>query len=383
MGCLEDLNTSLELIASRLECVCNAVLGGSAARGSGGSGTFAAPEASFVDNGTDFPDGYTDRAEYDTSKCDLSQFVIDRFLGDLAKLRQINVAGQAAQTLSTILVVTLVTPIPFDDILALLSPILALAALGINVFVTALDELTTRMEAMSICELYEAQDVGQAVENVDAWIEGGTYTQQSLTELVGTYLFGTDAANVLFEPKSDAINYDELPEGDCSSCTIPCLVVWDFASDAEGFTFTDESVPPSSAAGAWSSAEDGVLRNTFDIPGDPNQLARATWELDLESIGLIPTAGDVLKMWFGPTSDGTVLSSRVRLYYTDDSFEGAALSVSDAGMVSITLAAVPVGETIKTVQLSQARATTTGTPFNWTCDILSAQLNLQNPTNCP
>lgn len=214
MGCLEDL-------VVKLDCICNAVIAGSINRGSGGSGTFAQTPADFVDNGANYPDGYGTREAYVDSKCNLAQRLLDTWHSDLDKLKTVNVAGQAAGALAGLLVFTLATPIPFDDILLLISPILGLAAAGISVFVSAVEELQDRLDAMSICELYSAGSVTEAVDNVEAWIAAGSYSQQTLTVALGQYLIGTDAVNPLFSAKSDTINYDELPVGDCSSCDAP------------------------------------------------------------------------------------------------------------------------------------------------------------------
>lgn len=189
--------------------------------GSNGAGISSDEPSSFVDNGTDFPTGYTDRAEYDDAKCDLSQYVIDTLVSDLESLKVVNVAGKSAAALAGLLGLLLLTPVPFDELIAGVAiAILSLVSAGINSYVTALSELSARISAMDICELYGASNASLAVENVEDWIAGGTYTLQSATVQLGQALVGTNAVNVLFDDKSDSVNYGELPNGDCSGCVI-------------------------------------------------------------------------------------------------------------------------------------------------------------------
>lgn len=217
VGCLDDLKASLSdltLAVYNSGCGCG---------GSGGAGATAGPAPTFADNGTsNFPDGYTDRAEYQDAKCRLAQFVIDRMLADFQKLRVINVSSASASSLATILGIALITPIPFDDMLVGVAvAVLGLYALAANALSGSLDELEARVSSMDICELYGAATADDAVANVQSWISGGTYTYGPLASQLGSYMIGVDAVAPLFSPPGGTINASELPAADCSGCVEP------------------------------------------------------------------------------------------------------------------------------------------------------------------
>lgn len=268
-GCLEDLSIAIN-------CLCEAIYLTQTGGGSGGAGTIPAAPSSFFDNGVDIPSGYDDRADYVASKCNLSQFILNRLSGDFDRLKQVNVAGQGALALAGIVRLLMLTPIGLSQIVgAVVVAILGLAAAGIAAYVQALDELQSRMDAMDICELYEANDVAEAIANVHSWIAGGSYTLSSLTIQLGQSLIGTDALNVLFDPKSDNINYDELPVGDCSLCVLACDSGFSVErgtgpSTPNDFpmTFTSALNVPSGCHYIWvTSFEPGLKLKFTDVTG--------------------------------------------------------------------------------------------------------------------
>ena len=143
MGCFEDLVLSIN-------CLCEAIYNTSCSGGSGGSGLYPQVASEFVDNGVDFPSGYTDRAAYDTGKCDLAQWLIDNWALQFNKLQEINVAAAGAGALAGILQVVVFLPIPGAILFQIAVTILGLAAGGIAAFTNALNELEARISAMDI-----------------------------------------------------------------------------------------------------------------------------------------------------------------------------------------------------------------------------------------
>lgn len=320
MGCFED-------IALKLDCICNAIIAGSLSKGSSTSGLFASPTSDFVDSGSDYPDGYGSREEYSSDKCNLAQFVLNSWHDDFDKLKTINVAGQAASALAGLLVLTLATPIPFDDILLLISPILGLAAAGIATFVTAVEELQDRLDAIDICDLYSASTVTQAVENVETWIADGTYSQQVLTVALGQYLIGTDAVNPLFAGKSDLINYDELPVGDCSACSY-ADECWElFTTPAANDGVIVDSGP---IAGGWFYDVEFELTTS---PPCPNDVYRMSFAIPASCVFQVQTVSVIDGSWnqyccnagCSPPNSGTDVWG----YYTPES--GSATAATDPG----------------------------------------------------
>lgn len=216
VGCLDDLSIAIANLTA-------SIFATGTCGGSGGSGITAGPPSSFEDDGSNFPSGYADRADYTDEKCNLAQYILDRLDADFESLKVAGVSGQTSAAIAAILGIALLTPIPLDEMLVgVAAGILGLVNISLLAYTTAVTQLQTRLNAMSICEIYDAQDVDEAVTNVEDWINGGSYSQQVLTVLLGQSLVGTDAFNVLFEAKSDAINYDELPTGDCGGCELGC-----------------------------------------------------------------------------------------------------------------------------------------------------------------
>ncbi len=250
VGCLDDLALSIANLTA-------AVFATGTCGGSAGAGITAGTPSDFEDSGSNFPSGYADREEYIDDKCNLAQFIIDRFDTDFDSIKVAGVSGQTSAAVAAILGIAILTPIPLDELLvAVVAGVLGLVAIGILAYTTAVTELQARIAAMDICELRDADDVEEAVANVEAWIDGGTYTQQTLTVLLGKGFVGTDAFNVLFEPKSSAINYDELPVGDCGGCEQECTsTMTSGTGDPEvGGLFTSAFVGPAHEIGLWVSA---------------------------------------------------------------------------------------------------------------------------------
>ena len=213
MSCLDDLNATLEaLVQVTLEssgCGCG---------GSGGAGGVPQSPSDFEDTGENFPEGYNDRAAYDVAKCNLAQYVINNVLADFDRLKTIDPTVLTLAGVVALLPALIIIPLSYVALAVLAAAIIAFSALGANVFVTAANELRARIAAMDICELYEAPDVNTAIANVEAWIAGGTYTQQTLTVALGQALVGTDLLNPLFNPPDPWLLPEGLPEGDCSGC---------------------------------------------------------------------------------------------------------------------------------------------------------------------
>jgi len=219
-GCLEDLATALNQIALSLQ----ASAGGCGCQGSGGAGTFEAPASTFVDDGENFPAGYSDRQEYEAAKCDLTKYILDRLSQDMERLGTVNAAGQSAATLSQIILFTvLLTPIPFDDLLVIVSIVLELFAIAASAVATAANELSDFFANLDICLLYGADDAEGAkqaiLEAIDAF---GGFTYATLTKSLASNLISFDGLNLLFDP---APPLENLPAGDCSSCACPGITM--------------------------------------------------------------------------------------------------------------------------------------------------------------
>ena len=221
MGCMEDLVDAINnLTISVTGGITNA--GGCGCAGTGGAGLFETNGSTFEDAGDNFPDGYSDRAEYLASKCALATYIVAGWIGDLARLRTIDAAGKSAAALVPILGLTFLVPIPFANLIGIAGVVLALAALSISVFVDAIDELISWLQGLDICTLYAAVSASGAKAALQDDLDSQTFTQDSLTKALFSYFLNFDALNILFDPKGTTLNIDELPASDCSECQFPC-----------------------------------------------------------------------------------------------------------------------------------------------------------------
>jgi len=221
MGCLEDLANAISSLALSVSTsISNA--GGCGCTGTGGSGIFEAEPETFQDDGTTFPNGYDTRLEYSSAKCDLAAYIINRWVDDLTRLRQIDASGKAASALVPLLSLSFLTPVPFDDLLGLAGVVLALVAISISAFVDACGELIAWLQALDVCLIYTAPTVEAAKTNLQTDLDSQTFTQDTLTKLIFTYLLNFDALNVLYGDKPVDINLDQIPAGDCDTCEYDC-----------------------------------------------------------------------------------------------------------------------------------------------------------------
>lgn len=196
--------------------------------GSGGAGLWPATGEAFTDDGTAFPDGYADRPEYSVAKCNLAARLLADLAADFRALKAVQVAGISSLALSAALGVLMLTPLALSGVLEATIAALALVGVGVAVFVTACDELADRIDAIDICEVYGASTAAEALANIEAWIDAGTYTTSTLTEALGKALVSEDAVNPLFgELGSLAYDPSQLPAGDCDLCDdCPPTMVW-------------------------------------------------------------------------------------------------------------------------------------------------------------
>lgn len=88
--------------------------------GSAGSGVTSQPADPFDDTGSNFPDTFDDRPEYLAWKCKRANIIISGWKFDLEFMEEL----ELAQFATAVLVAGMLTPIPFDDIAAILGLLL-------------------------------------------------------------------------------------------------------------------------------------------------------------------------------------------------------------------------------------------------------------------
>lgn len=211
MGCFEDL-------ASKLDCICLALQNLSLATptsGSAGAGTFEAVPSPFVDDGLTPPDGYEDYAEYEQWKCDLAQYVINKMIVDVTQATIWDIALLTLSELVIPIALTFLTPIPFDEILAMAGALIAVVV-TVGSATAVLEQCVDYLENIDLCLLFSAADVSEAIENVEADIDSQSFAvQDGNTKTILKALFNNNSLNILFEEKPPLM---DLPTGDCSGC---------------------------------------------------------------------------------------------------------------------------------------------------------------------
>lgn len=179
--------------------------------GSGGAGGSSEAASGFTDDGsTTFPTGYADRPAYETGKCQGAKEVIEQLKTDFAYIRD----GSIVTLASTALVAALITPIPFDDIIALSTFAIALSIQGILVGTAQeIIDYLTNSEQDILCALYNADTVSDAIDDVD---DGSMST---LASTLFAYAVNTDAFNRLFD-------YDQVGDygANCAGCACDWVV---------------------------------------------------------------------------------------------------------------------------------------------------------------
>ena len=222
MGTCDDLITVLNNISINLA---------SQATCCGGSAGQSQPPANQTGIGYpgqhtgDPPDGFASWVEYDTYKCDLATQIADNIAKDLAWI-----AGTSAVAAwIPVLVATLVTPVPFDDIASIAGLLLAISvdAAVATVFGTALIEYNA-VKSDVVCALYYAQNAGQSKSQADDVINSNitnSLAARAITTMLGYYTINDLYSN------NQALRDIGLPTGDCSSCGLQITTIYGTPDD--------------------------------------------------------------------------------------------------------------------------------------------------------
>lgn len=186
--------------------------------GSYGAGKAEPGASTNEDDEEDYPPGFDSYAEYRTYKCAIANRLIEGMRLDMTWLA----AGTIVTLAGTILVATLLTPIPFDEILAIVGFALALLAQGIlgATGAAVADELDDSRQEL-VCILYDALDATAAKTAILDFMDSAlTTTQAALFSSVWSFA----AVNALFD-KNVLLETSPLPSDVvCDECTSECEV---------------------------------------------------------------------------------------------------------------------------------------------------------------
>jgi hypothetical protein len=195
-------------------------------QGSRGAGQFAAdPEPQTdtpEDHAGDPPEGFASWAEYRQYKCDWATYIINQVISDIAVGALLAASYTSVGALAPILVLHLLSPIGWAEIIAIAGLFVIIWAAGVNV--SLLSEVIEEDKDGFICDLYTGSDVGNSISNFadrvnsrvdEAPVLGALpeILRDQVKQLIKSYAT-VDSFNRLFRKSPEII-----PTGnDCSAC---------------------------------------------------------------------------------------------------------------------------------------------------------------------
>ena len=217
-------------------------------------------------------------------------------------------------------------------------------------------------ETADICALFEATTASGARTAYKAVLAGNGASSIEL-EFIG-YLLTNNLLNLLFfawGDSEDAIDNAVIIHN-CAFCA-QVLESWTFPSDAQSWTFQDDSTPPSTASMAYNGTAE-ALRNSHDVKQIPNSVARCT---DLSPALSYENDGDIkITVNYGAPSDDVLTAIRVLAEFDTEPDESDLDVFTEAGQISYTFTTVDEIERV-TVQTSRGQG---GSPVEqWVFDV--------------
>lgn len=198
--------------------------------GSGGAGSVIAEPSDFEDDGENYPGGFADRAEYDAYKCAIADHIVSLIITDIKYLQELDVT----EIVASVLIVTLLTPIAGDEVIALVGGILLMATEAI--LDVALDHIITELEDGRdelVCIIYNALDASSLYNSLVQWL---TDKLNAVEVWIASKFFGIDVLNWVFGKVHQLIDLDSA---DCSSC--PVAELWAINYNLGVIDYQDET----------------------------------------------------------------------------------------------------------------------------------------------
>lgn len=200
---------------------CGSAVGTPGGGGTGGTGP-TEQEGSLNDT-TDQtpPPGFDTWAEYETYKCAVATFIIDRILTDLNTLASFTLLSlTAVGAIAGLLGATVLTPIIGDELLVVAGLVLFIAGQGLYYeTVETLRDAISGSYADLVCSLFEANTAEDAKAAVKLALYDAIYASAAdplayWANQIGATFFPYDSINLLFEKDTNRT----YPEGDCGEC---------------------------------------------------------------------------------------------------------------------------------------------------------------------
>lgn len=145
---IQTIGDAMPIINNYVECGgcggCGPICGGGGGTGGAGS-TPADPSDTQTDPGSQTgppPEGFPTWEEYNNYKCRAATFIMQQIINDIAALGLIGIAGLTFVELAPLIVITILTPVPFDFVvtIAFLMIQIAFLALSLGTILTFLQD---------------------------------------------------------------------------------------------------------------------------------------------------------------------------------------------------------------------------------------------------
>lgn len=213
----------LALIADAINNLAMAQCCGSgefSGRGSGGAGT-SRPPLSEVTQAEILADpaehGYADEEEFLSDKCAIANDIIETLKADLGKLAISNLFGMSHTSFAALIAITLATPIPIDDIIAIAALLLSI---GSVIVVTSSLSIINDNDQELLCDLFNGTD---AATSKSLFLDHfGEFADAGIADPVTNFAAKTFMSYMLGPAVVNRLYYKDLTRiwegGDCSEC---------------------------------------------------------------------------------------------------------------------------------------------------------------------
>lgn len=196
-------------------------IGASTCGGAGMAGEQTETPDPFVETGSNFPPGFTDLTDFELWKCQRANIIVSAWKLDLSVLKDLDVGGFAV----AFLIGALVTPIPVDDVIALLALVVGL--FGEALLDTTITEIETFIAANSeelVCAMFEADSAQSAKDAViSVYAPGLSWPATMLL----TFMWSFTNVNSLFIKTAFAALVPNTVNIDCTVCAPPpCATIF-------------------------------------------------------------------------------------------------------------------------------------------------------------
>lgn len=247
---LQGMLNQLTILANK-EC-CSGSTGGSS--GTSGTGAVEQPPNGFNQNpGTPFPPDFANQSEYDSHKCMAAQKIVESLKADIANMALLTGIELGVSAITGSLLLVLVTPIPFDDLLLIATSLYVGA--GTQAGLGDLYEYIDANEFELLCLLYRSSSASDAKVSLQDWFQdaiaglGYDPVVEASIQTISDAMINYDVVNRLFINQP---SFGTGSAGACSGCDA-ALPYWQFSSSSEGWVYVDGTDPNGQVSGSWQA----------------------------------------------------------------------------------------------------------------------------------